>query len=100
MLVDVYIFYVHTGSDVIDQIIAVLLSTSMFIGGFVGFLLDNTIPGTDTERGIKRWRAHGVSLSHTRQPRCVEANCGAGDDKCLPAVAYQVAGNEQRNLRV
>ena len=29
----------------IDQIISVLLSTSMFVGGLVGFVLDNTIPG-------------------------------------------------------
>ncbi|KAK2842697.1 hypothetical protein Q5P01_012897 [Channa striata] len=28
----------------------------MFIGGFFGFVLDNTIPGTDKERGIKSWQ--------------------------------------------
>ena len=34
-----------TGSDIVDQIITVLLSTSMFVGGTMGFILDNTIPG-------------------------------------------------------
>ncbi|KAK5922989.1 hypothetical protein CesoFtcFv8_000380 [Champsocephalus esox] len=28
----------------------------MFIGGFFGFILDNTIPGTEKERGIKSWQ--------------------------------------------
>ena len=36
---------VLTGSNVLDQIISVLLGTSMFVGGVVGFVLDNTIPG-------------------------------------------------------
>ena len=30
---------------IVDQIIRVLLSTSMFVAGFLGFFLDNTIPG-------------------------------------------------------
>ena len=28
-----------------DQILVVLLKTSMFVGGLAGFILDNTIPG-------------------------------------------------------
>ncbi|KAL4225860.1 hypothetical protein ACF0H5_013849 [Mactra antiquata] len=47
---------INTGSDIVDQILSVLLSTSMFVGGAIGFVLDNTIPGTDEERGIKSWR--------------------------------------------
>ena len=27
----------------------------MFVSGFLGFFLDNTIPGTDEERGITLW---------------------------------------------
>ncbi|XP_052247369.1 solute carrier family 23 member 1-like isoform X1 [Dreissena polymorpha] len=50
---------INTGSDVADQIISVLLGTSMFVGGMTGFILDNTIPGTDEERGITKWRQHG-----------------------------------------
>lgn len=34
-----------------------MLRTSMFVGGFLGFVLDNTIPGTDEERGMKKWKA-------------------------------------------
>ena len=34
-----------SGSEIVDQILTVLLSTSMFVGGLVGFILDNTIPG-------------------------------------------------------
>ena len=33
------------GEGKLDQILKVLLETSMFVGGFLGFLLDNTIPG-------------------------------------------------------
>lgn len=29
----------------LDQVLQVLLTTSMFVGGFIGFVLDNTIPG-------------------------------------------------------
>jgi len=38
------------------QIIKVMLSTSMFVSGFLGCLLDNTIPGSDDERGITKWK--------------------------------------------
>lgn len=34
------------GVDELDQVLQVLLTTSMFVGGFFGFILDNTIPGT------------------------------------------------------
>ncbi len=30
----------------VDSLLQVLLSTSMFLGGVCGFILDNTIPGT------------------------------------------------------
>ena len=40
---------VLTGSDEVDQILKVLLETSMFVGGFLGFFLDNTIPGIEKE---------------------------------------------------
>ena len=45
----------------LDQIIKVLFETSMFVGGFLGFFLDNTIPGTREERGLVAWEAqHGA----------------------------------------
>lgn len=34
------------GLKELDQVIIVLFTTHMFIGGFFGFILDNTIPGT------------------------------------------------------
>ncbi|ELT94865.1 hypothetical protein CAPTEDRAFT_177506 [Capitella teleta] len=46
---------IHTGSDIADQIFTVLLSSSMFVGGVIGFFLDNTVPGTAKERGIVAW---------------------------------------------
>ena len=48
----------HLGVPEIDQIITVLMSTSMAVGGLVGLILDNTIPGTIEERGLKEWRQH------------------------------------------
>ncbi|XP_015764726.1 PREDICTED: solute carrier family 23 member 2-like [Acropora digitifera] len=49
---------VAQGVAEIDQIITVLFSTSMAVGCIVALILDNTIPGTDEERGIKAWRQH------------------------------------------
>uniref|UniRef100_A0A3Q3E822 Si:dkey-106n21.1 n=1 Tax=Labrus bergylta TaxID=56723 RepID=A0A3Q3E822_9LABR len=47
---------IDTGIKELDQVIVVLFTTHMFIGGFFGFILDNTIPGTEKERGIKSWQ--------------------------------------------
>lgn len=60
---------IRTGNDVIDQIFSVLLGTSMFVGGFLAFILDNTIAGTDKERGITTWRemsSFDLSLSNKK----------------------------------
>ncbi|BFZ00297.1 hypothetical protein BsWGS_03336 [Bradybaena similaris] len=48
---------INTGSTDLDRVIAVLLGTSMFVGGVMAFLLDNTVPGTIEERGIVKWRS-------------------------------------------
>ena len=48
----------YDGSDVVDQILTVLCSTGMFIGGLLAAVLDNTIPGSDEERGMAAWKAH------------------------------------------
>ncbi|KAG8523354.1 Solute carrier family 23 member 2, partial [Galemys pyrenaicus] len=45
----------QTGILQLDQVIQVLLTTGMFVGGFFGFLLDNTIPGSREERGLLTW---------------------------------------------
>ena len=42
-----YIFVIlfFIGSEIFDEMLIIILGTSMFIGGATGFLLDNTIPG-------------------------------------------------------
>jgi hypothetical protein len=40
-------FHVFLGSDDLDQVLRVLLGTAMFVGGVLGFILDNTVPGMD-----------------------------------------------------
>lgn len=47
---------VRTGSDILDQIITVLLRTGMFVGGATGMILDNVLRGTPEERGILKWK--------------------------------------------
>ncbi|KAL5021137.1 hypothetical protein ScPMuIL_000292 [Solemya velum] len=47
---------INTGNTELDQVLLVLLSTSMFVGGLVGFVMDTTVPGTTEERGILKWR--------------------------------------------
>lgn len=46
----------------LTQIATVLLKTSMFVGGLLGIILDNTIPGTDKERGLHH-RHHQMQAS-------------------------------------
>ncbi|KAL4233253.1 hypothetical protein ACF0H5_007937 [Mactra antiquata] len=53
---------IKTGSEICDQIFSVLLGTSMFVGGATGFILDNTIPGSEHERGVTAWRTSGSSF--------------------------------------
>ncbi|XP_078492590.1 solute carrier family 23 member 2-like [Ciona intestinalis] len=47
---------IQTGVIEIDQILTVFLETAMLVGGLLALLFDNTIPGTESERGIVRWR--------------------------------------------
>lgn len=49
---------IQTGNDILNQILSVLLQTSMLVGGVLGFILDNTIAGTQKERGLLEWNAH------------------------------------------
>ncbi|XP_049869506.1 solute carrier family 23 member 2 isoform X2 [Pectinophora gossypiella] len=46
---------IQTGVEALDAVLQVLLSTSILVGGIVGCLLDNLIPGTDEERGLAAW---------------------------------------------
>ncbi|KAJ8381806.1 hypothetical protein SKAU_G00025840 [Synaphobranchus kaupii] len=57
---------IATGVIELDQVLGVLLTTSMFVGGFFGFVLDNTIPGSKNERGIVAWKeAHDEDSGET-----------------------------------
>ncbi|CAC5404080.1 Solute carrier family 23 member 2 [Mytilus coruscus] len=47
---------IDTGSEDLDQVLKVLLGTAMLVGGVLGFILDNLVPGTLEERGILKWR--------------------------------------------
>ncbi|KAF7231312.1 solute carrier family 23 member 1 isoform X2 [Nothobranchius furzeri] len=47
--------FLETGVKEVDQVLRVLLTTHMFVGGSLGFFLDNTIPGTKQERGLQAW---------------------------------------------
>ncbi|KAL4228724.1 hypothetical protein ACF0H5_011767 [Mactra antiquata] len=46
---------VDTGSYELDQVINMLIGNPNFLGGVIAFILDNTVPGTDVERGIAAW---------------------------------------------
>lgn len=52
---------IQTGVTEIDQIVTVLLSTSMAVGCIVPLILDNTIPGTIEERGLAGWGENPAS---------------------------------------
>ncbi|XP_066572480.1 solute carrier family 23 member 1 isoform X2 [Amia ocellicauda] len=54
---------IKTGVSEIDQILTVLLTTEMFVGGFLAFILDNTIPGSLKERGLLEWKEGAHSNS-------------------------------------
>lgn len=47
---------INTGSITADSILTVILSSSIAMAMLLGFTLDNTVPGTDEERGLVKWR--------------------------------------------
>ncbi|XP_063682266.1 solute carrier family 23 member 1-like [Bolinopsis microptera] len=47
---------IKTGNKEFDQLVAVVLSSGMIVGSSISCLLDNTLPGTDKERGITGYR--------------------------------------------
>ncbi|KAM9840287.1 solute carrier family 23 member 1-like [Aulostomus maculatus] len=44
--------FIATGVTEVDQVLHILLTTHVLVGGILGFILDNTIPGTKCERGL------------------------------------------------
>ncbi|CAG4975797.1 unnamed protein product [Colias eurytheme] len=66
---------IHTGFEALDAVLQVLLSTSILVGGVVGCVLDNVIPGTREERGLDKWA----------QEMCLEAvGASTGDTYDFP----------------
>ena len=43
------------------DVINTIGKTGMAVGGFLAFILDNTIPGTHEERGLIAWMSNGDS---------------------------------------
>lgn len=62
--VDTLLSSVHscTGIVEIDQVLNVLLTTAMFVGGSVAFVLDNTIPGEYALRSVLPFSSVGITL--------------------------------------
>uniref|UniRef100_F6S5U1 Solute carrier family 23 member 1 n=1 Tax=Equus caballus TaxID=9796 RepID=F6S5U1_HORSE len=56
---------INTGISEVDQILTVLLTTEMFVGGCLAFILDNTVPGSPEERGLIQWKAGAHANSET-----------------------------------
>ncbi|MFC7199490.1 uracil-xanthine permease family protein [Halospeciosus flavus] len=54
-LAQVPVFGPVLGTDVVAQTIYVVGGVGMAVGALAAFVLDNTIPGTDEERGLTQW---------------------------------------------
>lgn len=56
---------INTGNEQVNGTLSVLLGTTILVGGILGCVLDNLIPGTDIERGLIAWKnemsLHSVS---------------------------------------
>uniref|UniRef100_A0A9J7YHR4 Solute carrier family 23 member 4 n=1 Tax=Cyprinus carpio carpio TaxID=630221 RepID=A0A9J7YHR4_CYPCA len=64
------------------------VKTLMFVGGFFGFLLDNTIPGTKRERGIIAWKkAHQNESDNTLESDDVYG-LPFGINSCLSSLTW------------
>lgn len=59
-----------------------LLTTGMFVGGFLGFLLDNTIPGSLEERGLLAWNEIQESEETSKVLEIYGLPCGIGTKFC------------------
>ncbi|XP_050531173.1 solute carrier family 23 member 2 isoform X2 [Daktulosphaira vitifoliae] len=56
---------IQTGNEILDSVFTVICSTSILVGGLLGFFLDNTIPGTPEERGLIAW---GKEMNLANEP--------------------------------
>jgi nucleobase transporter 1/2 len=49
------------GNEALNNVVNTLGKTGMAVGAFVALFLDNTIPGTDEERGLVAWTQRNES---------------------------------------
>ncbi|KAF3851272.1 hypothetical protein F7725_013044 [Dissostichus mawsoni] len=78
-----------TGIVGVDQVLNVLLTTAMFVGGSVAFVLDNTIPGTAEERGIRKLkRGAGVGTAELEGMRSYDLPFGMDFLRRHPVFKY------------
>ncbi|XP_071656737.1 solute carrier family 23 member 1-like isoform X2 [Patagioenas fasciata] len=93
----------ETGIIQLDQVIQVLLTTGMFVGGFLGFILDNTIPGTQEERGLLAWKhSHKGEVDNSQLvSKVYDLPFGIGTEHCsvswfryLPACPKRLPGGK------
>lgn len=54
---------INTGIFDLDRLLNSFIRNTMFTGGFVACILDNTVPGTLEERGLKAWLDETVEMS-------------------------------------
>lgn len=66
------VFMLSSGVKEIDQVITVVLSTNTALGCITALILDNTIPGTDEERGITAWRENLADKNSQFQTASIE----------------------------
>ncbi|XP_064011094.1 solute carrier family 23 member 1-like isoform X2 [Pogoniulus pusillus] len=93
----------QTGIIQLDQVIQVLLTTGMFVGGLLGFFLDNTIPGTQEERGLLAWKSShkGEAGNFQLLSKVYDLPFGIGTKHCavswfqyLPACPKRLPGSK------
>uniref|UniRef100_A0A4W6C808 Solute carrier family 23 member 2 n=1 Tax=Lates calcarifer TaxID=8187 RepID=A0A4W6C808_LATCA len=78
-----------TGIIEVDQVLNVLLTTAMFVGGSVAFILDNTIPGSPEERGIRKLkRGSGLSAAELEGMRSYDLPFGMDFIRRYPIFKY------------
>ncbi|KAJ8047245.1 Solute carrier family 23 member 2 [Holothuria leucospilota] len=71
---------INTGSTILDQVLTVVLGSSMLIGGFSACVLDNIIRGTPEEKGMHfqggRWTRTDGEVETSVQPKCYDLPFG------------------------
>ncbi|XP_060081735.1 solute carrier family 23 member 2-like [Ylistrum balloti] len=58
---------INTGILDLDRLLNAFISNTMFTGGFIACVLDNTVSGTLEERGLKAWLDETVGQSQTQR---------------------------------